>query len=213
MIARISIILLPKGSKPAQGIIVVTKYEVGEALHPQFHMPVLLPDAAGSRVIVPSDVNSNLGPRLQLLTPFQSVQFVFNAQHDCRACGCDASGVTRQMQEREESDTIIHSIVHKDDTRFVINMHGFHNARLLRKFLPVALTKPRPLFPDRRQRHDELAAILAVTQKQKRTATQEKAAATREKNKAAKAGKAPHTVDGETQEETGPNKRPRHSIE
>ncbi|KAJ6543334.1 hypothetical protein B0H10DRAFT_1740243, partial [Mycena sp. CBHHK59/15] len=72
-----------------------------------------------------------------------------------------------QMQERQQSDTIIHSIVHKDDTRFIINLHGFHNARLLRKYLPVVLTTPRPLFADRRQRHDELSAILTVTQKAK----------------------------------------------
>ncbi|KAJ7504028.1 hypothetical protein B0H11DRAFT_1692410, partial [Mycena galericulata] len=152
LIARVSKILLPKGSKSAQGILVVTKYDVGEALHPHYHMPILLPDATASRVVVPSD----------------SIQFSFNVQHDCRACECDASGVTRQMQERQESDTVIHSIVHKDDTRFIINTHGFHNAGLLRKYLPVALTKPRPLFADRRQRHNDLAAILAVTQKEKR---------------------------------------------
>ncbi|KAJ7246592.1 hypothetical protein B0H12DRAFT_970689, partial [Mycena haematopus] len=95
------------------------------------------------------------------------IQFSFNVQHDCRACECDASGVTRQMQERQESETVVHSIVHKDDTCFIINTHGFYNARLLREYLPVALTKPRPLFPNRRQRHDELAAILSVTQKEK----------------------------------------------
>ncbi|KAJ7466179.1 hypothetical protein B0H11DRAFT_1733316 [Mycena galericulata] len=198
MIARISTILLPKGSKPAQGILVVSKYNVAEALHPHFHMPVLLPDTAASSVIVPSD----------------SVQFIFNVQHDCRACGCDASGVTRQMQERQESDTIIHSVVHKDDTRFVINMHGFHNARLLRKFLPVSLTKPRPLFPDRRKRHDELAATLAITQKAKRAATQEKAAATREKNKAAKEARTEAgSGAGDIEDEAGRHKRPRNSFE
>ncbi|KAJ7736973.1 hypothetical protein DFH07DRAFT_966662 [Mycena maculata] len=153
IIAQVLIILLPKGSKSAQGVLVVDKHDVGEALHPQFHMPVLLPDAGARRVVVPSN----------------SIQSSFNAQHDCRACGCDASGITRQMQERQESNTIIHSIVHKDDTRFVINMHGFHNAGLLRKYLPVALTKPRPLYPEG-----------------ERAATQAKAAATREKNKAAK---------------------------
>ncbi|KAJ6559708.1 hypothetical protein B0H19DRAFT_944520 [Mycena capillaripes] len=194
MIAQISKILLPKGGKSAQGILVVTKYDVGEALHPHYRMPVLLPDADACRVIVPSD----------------SVQFSFNVQHDCRACGCDASGVTRQMQERQESDTIIHSIVHKDDARFIIHMHRFHNAGLLRKYLPVALTKPRPLFPHRRQRHDELAANLAVTQKQKRTATQEKAAATREKNKAVKAGGTDTQIMGvEVQGQGGAQKRPR----
>ncbi|KAJ6551095.1 hypothetical protein B0H10DRAFT_2169864 [Mycena sp. CBHHK59/15] len=142
MIARLSKILLPKGSKSAQGILVVAKYDPGEALHPHYRMPILLPDTAAHRIVVPSD----------------SIQFSFNVQHDCRASECDASGVTRQMQERQQSDTIIHSIVHKDDTRFIINLHGFHNARLLRKYLPVVLTTPRPLFADRRQRHDELEA-------------------------------------------------------
>ena len=93
------------------------------------------------------------------------------------------------MQERQESDTLVHSIVHSDDTRFVVNMHAFHNARLLRKVLPVALTKPRCLYADRRKRHDELAAELAVQQKAKRAETQRKAAATREKNKADKAAR------------------------
>ncbi|KAF7324217.1 hypothetical protein MSAN_02533900 [Mycena sanguinolenta] len=145
VVGRVLKILLPKGSKSAQGILVVTKYDVGEALHPHYHMPILLPNAVSTRVVVPSN----------------SIQFSFN------------------MQERQESDTTIHSIVHKDDTRFIINTHGFHNAGLLRKYLPVALTKPRPLFPDRRKRHDELSAVLAVTQKAKRAAIQEKAAATR----------------------------------
>ncbi|KAJ7622956.1 hypothetical protein B0H17DRAFT_1164467 [Mycena rosella] len=128
MLGRISIILLPKASKSAQGILVVSKYNVGEALHPQLHMPVLLPDTA---------VNNN-----RVIVHSNSIQFSFNAQHDCRACSCDASGVTRQMQERQESDTLIHSIVHKDDSRFVINTHGFHNAGLLRKFFPSHSQSP-----------------------------------------------------------------------
>ncbi|KAJ7215182.1 hypothetical protein C8J57DRAFT_1600480 [Mycena rebaudengoi] len=98
-------------SKPAQGLVVIANYEVGEALHPHLRMPVLLRDESTS----------------------QSLQFVVNVQHDCRASGCDTSGVTRQMQKRQPSDTLIHSIVHKDTGRFVINTHGFHNAGLLRK--------------------------------------------------------------------------------
>ncbi|KAJ6621714.1 hypothetical protein B0H10DRAFT_2187957 [Mycena sp. CBHHK59/15] len=121
------------------------------------------------------------------VVPSNAIHFVFNVQHDCRACGCDASGVTRQMQEHQESDTLVHSIVHSDDTRFVVNMHAFHNARLLRKVLPVALTKPRCLYVDRRKRHDELAVELAVQQKAKRAETQRKAAATRKKKKVDKA--------------------------
>lgn len=136
------------------------------------------------------------------------------------------------MQERQESDKLIHSIVHKADDRFVINTHGFHNAALLRKYLPVALTKPRPLFPDRRKRHDELSGTLAAAQKDKRAATQEKAAATRERNKAAQAegtvaqaagteaARGPETGSelnsdggGIMQVHSGANKRPRASIE
>ncbi|KAJ7108898.1 hypothetical protein C8R43DRAFT_1139825 [Mycena crocata] len=55
MIARISTILLPHGSKSAQGILVVSKYDVVEARHPRYHMPVLLPNAAGSCIVVPSN--------------------------------------------------------------------------------------------------------------------------------------------------------------
>ncbi|KAJ6615778.1 hypothetical protein B0H10DRAFT_1800814, partial [Mycena sp. CBHHK59/15] len=122
MIARVFKILLPKGSKSAKGILVVAKYDVGEALHPHYHMPILLPDAATSRVV-----------------------FSFNAQHDCRAMSvlCQSNAMNpRSWHLPAVSNTIIHSIMHKDDTRFIINMHGFHNARLLRKYLPVALTKP-----------------------------------------------------------------------
>ncbi|KAJ7453824.1 hypothetical protein FB451DRAFT_1050100 [Mycena latifolia] len=202
MIARVSKILLPKGSKSAQGALVIEKYNVGEVLHPQLHMPVLQPDTDSGRLLVPSN----------------TIQFSLNIQHDCRACGCDASGITRQMQERQESDTLIHSIMHKDDIRFIINTHGFHNANLLQKYLPVALTKPRPLFPRRRQRHNDLSEILAVTQKEKRSATKEKAAATREKNKAAKVAgaetRATDGADGDEVEDTGgPRKRGRHEIE
>ncbi|KAJ6609287.1 hypothetical protein B0H10DRAFT_1688785, partial [Mycena sp. CBHHK59/15] len=95
------------------------------------------------------------------------IQFVFNVQHNCHACRHDASGVTWQMQERQESNMLVHSIVHSNDTRFVVNMHAFHNARLLRKVLPVVLTKPRCLYADRRKRLDELAFELAVQQKAK----------------------------------------------
>jgi hypothetical protein len=120
------------------------------------------------------------------------------------------------MQERQESDTLIRSIVHKNDTRYVINTHAFHNAGLLRKILPVALTKPRPLFADRRKRHDEISLTLAAQQKTKRAATQEKAAATREKNKLAKAARAAqagtetqgYAEGGEGEDNGRPQKRP-----
>ncbi|KAJ7829680.1 hypothetical protein B0H14DRAFT_2593909 [Mycena olivaceomarginata] len=167
-VGRVRIILLPKGSKSAKGLLVVSRYDVGEALHSHLHMPVLLPDADEGRVVLPSN----------------SLQFSFNAQHDCRACGYEASGVKRQMQERQESNTLVHSVVHEDDDRFVINTHGFHDAGLLRKYLPIALTTPSALYTDRRERHDEHWKGLGAPQKEKRAATGPKTAATRQKKKA-----------------------------
>ncbi|KAJ7202934.1 hypothetical protein C8J57DRAFT_1203274 [Mycena rebaudengoi] len=197
-VGRVRIILLPKGGKSSQGLLVVSKYDVGEVLHSHLRMPVLLPDADKVRVVLPSN----------------AIQFSFNAQHDCRACGCQASGVKPQMQERQESDTVVHSVVHEDDDRFVINTHGFHNAGLLRKYLPIVLTTPRPLYADRRERHDELSKNLAAQQKEKRAATQAKTAATRQKKKTeaerSGAGKGP-ADDGDLDGPPGGLKRARHN--
>jgi hypothetical protein len=118
------------------------------------------------------------------------------------------------MQERQESDTVVHSVVHEDDDRFVINTHGFHNAGLLRKYLPIVLTTPRPLYADRRERHDELSKNLAAQQKEKRAATQAKTAATRQKKKTeaerSGAGKGP-ADDGDLDGPPGGLKRARHN--
>lgn len=110
---------------------------------------------------------------------------MFNVQHDCHAAGCNASGISKQIQERQESNKLVASIVHKENTRFVINTHGFHNASLLRKFLPRVLTVPRPLYPDQHGHHTEIAAEVALSLQTKRTARSAKAAATRKGKKKA----------------------------
>lgn len=63
------------------------------------------------------------------------------------------------------------------------SMH-FANADVLRKTLPCRLTRPRPLYPNRREFHASQAAKLQVSGPAKRAAAQEKAAATRAANKA-----------------------------
>ncbi|KAJ7893835.1 hypothetical protein B0H14DRAFT_2206645, partial [Mycena olivaceomarginata] len=93
--------------------------------------------------------------------------FVVNVQHDCRACDCNVNGISRQMQERQETNKIIRTILHKEGSCYVINTDGFHNAGLLRKFLPIALVKPRPLFSDRRAHHDELVVEMVARQQEK----------------------------------------------
>ncbi|KAJ6563490.1 hypothetical protein B0H10DRAFT_1929455 [Mycena sp. CBHHK59/15] len=169
---RIMAILLPRGeaSSATEGVLVVEKFRIGEVLHFHLHMPVLVEERETPRIILSS----------------VSLQFVVNVQHDCRACDCDATGISRQMQERQETEKLIRTIEHKEGSCYVINTHAFHNAALLRKFLPVALTKPRPLFLNRRSRHNELAAQLSAQQQQKRAATKAKVAATKQKKKAEK---------------------------
>lgn len=138
-----------------------------------------------------------------------------NVQHDCRASDCDASGTTPQLQERQITDRVAHSVVHKDDTRFVINTHALHNATLLRKFLPRYLTVPRPLFPNRHQRHTDIAVNVAAQQQAKRAVTKAKTAATKLRNKEAKEARANQTrgdIGGSGQSSTSagpPGKRRR----
>ncbi|KAJ3889502.1 hypothetical protein GG344DRAFT_51437 [Lentinula edodes] len=151
-----------------QGLIVVEEFKVLEALHPTYLMPVTCP--SGRRFVVPS----------------QTLQFVVNVQHDCRGSNCQASGTTKQKQERQQLNITVKTIQHVDDQKFIINTHALHNAHHLRRFLPRYLTVPRPLYPDRKQWHRELAGKLVVSQVEKRAETNRKAAETRAKNAAAK---------------------------
>ena len=57
VLGRIKILLLPKGGKAAEGLLVIDRYDVGEALHPHYHMPVLLRNTEHGRTVVPSNVS------------------------------------------------------------------------------------------------------------------------------------------------------------
>lgn len=126
-------------------------------------------------------------PRVSHLTLYKNILFKFSAQHDCRKGQCLPTAVRAQMQERQETTRKIHLIAHADDDYFVINLHGLHNATLLRKILPRSLTAPRPLFEDRKAQHFQIAATLRVTQTEKRARSAAKSKATREANAASKA--------------------------
>jgi hypothetical protein len=87
------------------------------------------------------------------------------------------------MPERVESDQTENFVVHKPLDRFFINSQGFHNAHLLRATLPRDILAPIPLFPDRKAKHQELAAQLREkqsTQRAKKKAAAEKRKASEE---------------------------------
>ncbi|KAF7316136.1 hypothetical protein MIND_00131700 [Mycena indigotica] len=100
------------------------------------------------------------GETLLFITPTKNVSFSFNAQHDCRAAQCAATGSRAIIQERVASEKTEHFVVHKDLDRYIINLHSFHNAHLLRATLPRHLWAPVPLFDDRPAKHIEFATQL-----------------------------------------------------
>ncbi|KAF8994433.1 hypothetical protein BDZ89DRAFT_1179858 [Hymenopellis radicata] len=110
------------------------------------------------------------------------VLFNFNAQHDCVSGGCVIGDSDhKQVQERLETDKPTKCIIHADDDCFHLNMHGIHNAHLIRELLPRNLVAPIPLQADRQAYHRALSLELQVTGPKKRAETQAKAKETREK--------------------------------
>lgn len=104
----------------------------------------------------------------------QNVMFDFNVQHDCYYAKCSASGTRPVMQERIASGTTEDYIVHmhSPDEHFVINMHSFHNAHLVRNVLPRNLTAPQPYvdFLERPRKHIEQATRLRENEEKKKSA-------------------------------------------
>ncbi|KAJ7062516.1 hypothetical protein C8F01DRAFT_986105 [Mycena amicta] len=141
-------------------VVTFEQFLVSERLHPQFGMPVLhRPDASGEhRICIPST----------------SILFRFSAEHDCRMAGCQPTAVRAVIQERVATSRTTSLLEHADNEHFLVNMTALHNATLLRRVLPRALTVPRPIYIDRRMHHSELAAVLRVSQKSRRVETQAK---------------------------------------
>ncbi|KAJ7897562.1 hypothetical protein B0H14DRAFT_2192095, partial [Mycena olivaceomarginata] len=51
-------------------------------------------------------------------------------------------------------------IMHAVDDDYFWNMHGIHNAHLIRETLPQEMTIPQPYLSDRLAKHKELATQL-----------------------------------------------------
>ncbi|KAJ6608328.1 hypothetical protein B0H10DRAFT_2303295 [Mycena sp. CBHHK59/15] len=166
LIGRITELLAQDGDVDGvpSGIVTMEHFLVSEQLHPEFEMPVL-------QRPVDTDLHS-----ITVLS--NAVLFRFSAQHDCRLVDCQPTALRPVVQERQETSQSTQLISHGDDDHFLINMAALHNATLLRRALPIALTVPRPIYLDRRAHHYGIATGLRVSQVMKRARTQEKRKAT-----------------------------------
>ncbi|KAJ7063307.1 hypothetical protein C8F01DRAFT_1229908, partial [Mycena amicta] len=141
-------------------VVSFEKFLISECLHPQFDMPVLHrpDDEAEHRVCISAS----------------TILFRFSAQHDCRLTDCQPTASRLIIQERAATSRTMNLLEHADDSHFILNTAGLHNASLVRRVLPRALTVPRPIYTDRRAHHIEIAATLRISQKTRRAMTQEK---------------------------------------
>ncbi|KAJ7474227.1 hypothetical protein FB451DRAFT_1351527 [Mycena latifolia] len=177
IVGRISELLTQDGCTEGVpgGVVTLEQFIVSEKLHPDFEMPVLQR---------PADTD----PQVVTIRP-EAILFRFSAQHDCHLADCQPTALRWVVQERQETLQTTKLICHEDDDHFIVNMAALHNATLLRRVLPIALTVPRPIHLDRKAHHFEIAAGLRVSQVVKRARTQEKRKATiaAKKSKAASA--------------------------
>ncbi|KDQ28455.1 hypothetical protein PLEOSDRAFT_1041925, partial [Pleurotus ostreatus PC15] len=150
---RVSDLLHKAHGGSRESIAVVDVFQIATTRHELYGMPVLRRRADEEQSVIISGHN---------------ISFIFNAQHDCQHALCDASGTVPRRQEREDTGLMDACIEHKPVHQFIINLHAFHNAHLLRTVLPRSLSAPIPLFDDRRSKHNELAASLRVSQTDKR---------------------------------------------
>ncbi|EJD41826.1 hypothetical protein AURDEDRAFT_37812, partial [Auricularia subglabra TFB-10046 SS5] len=144
----------------------IERYRVGSTRHTVYEMPTL----------------TRLPVKEFLVLRPENVQFLFNVQHDCAAGKCAPSVTsTTVYQERQSLSRSLPLIVHSDDTAYIINTHGLHNAHLLRRFLPRHLTAPTRTHAAgaaRAEFHAKVAAklrrIIAASSEKKQKKKEEK---------------------------------------
>ncbi|KAF9013807.1 hypothetical protein BDZ89DRAFT_1166951 [Hymenopellis radicata] len=170
---RIIKILMRSGktSESTQAQVLIEQFRIAEHRDTRLNMPILIrTEERTVHIVSPVDI-----------------LFDFNTQHDCVSGACVIGDSTEYIrQERKATDTLKQCIIHTDTGRYHLNMHGLHNAHLIRKALPYDLVKPIPLQADRAVFHKNMARLLQISGPQKRAETQEKTRATKERNKRAK---------------------------
>jgi hypothetical protein len=147
------------------------------------------------------------------LIVLQKINFIFNAQHDCREAKCEATGKRLQVQERVQSDITESFIEHKSLARFIINMTSLHNPHLLREALPQSLTAPVPLFENRKAKHCQIAATLRISQDSKRLEAAKKRAHAKEVKQAAANGDHSGSSRAAKRRKVGPGVDSQSSLE
>ncbi|EPQ53882.1 hypothetical protein GLOTRDRAFT_106509 [Gloeophyllum trabeum ATCC 11539] len=186
---RICKILAPETPKTScdAGFTLLERFAISSVVHPRLKMPILTRPPSGPKTAsVASEYFTPVPYSVPKHLP-QDILFLFNAQHDCAEGGCGPTGLRSVQQERCPTDLQERCIVHRDDDRFILNMHAIHNAALIREILPRPLTTPRHyLHPDRPAKLAEIAEGLRISGPAKRAETAAKAAATRARNKRAK---------------------------
>jgi hypothetical protein len=90
------------------------------------------------------------------------------------------------MQERMKSDRTESVIEHKPVGRYIINTHAIHNAHLVRAAIPRHLTRPKPLFLNRKQEHMRIASDYRENQGAKREENKLKSEARKRKREEGK---------------------------
>ncbi|KIK52226.1 hypothetical protein GYMLUDRAFT_77906 [Collybiopsis luxurians FD-317 M1] len=106
-------------------------FDLASNRHPMLGMPVL---------------QQRHGEETFLIVSTKDILFLFNAQHDCQFAKCEVPGVHQRKQEHEDSDVQDAFIEHKPVDVYIINLHAFYNAHLIRELLPRTLTQPIPIF-------------------------------------------------------------------
>ncbi|KAJ7253007.1 hypothetical protein B0H12DRAFT_1017789 [Mycena haematopus] len=161
VIGRIAELLVGENS-----LATLEQFICTDILHPEFGWPILRrPNGA--------EITRGQG-QSHLVLDTKSIQFICSVQHDCRMGNCKPGISRKERQEREETNREAMLIKHSDDDQFVLNMAALHNFAELRRSLPLALTRLKPLHEDRSQFHKEMTVMASSIRTKKRKKTAEK---------------------------------------
>ncbi|KAH9835337.1 uncharacterized protein C8Q71DRAFT_870860, partial [Rhodofomes roseus] len=169
MAGRISKILSPIDG--GEAVAIIKPFDIADKCDEYLNMPVLTPHDGPVCLVAPKDV-----------------LFIFNAQHDCRVCGCSATAPEAIIQERLVTARTRSAVKHTDKPRYLLNMHALHNGDLIRETLPRNLTEPKYYIARayRQAKHSQIARGLHLTGTLRRKQAAAKAAETRARNKEAR---------------------------